>query len=133
MDPEKFLRLDSVIHAPIRLAVLSILISVENAQFTFLKESTGTTDGNLHTHLAKLANHGFISIRKTFAHNKPMTLCAITDEGREAFAGYLDQLEQIVKAQKKPGGKTEEKNQEKQERRKESISLDFSPENPYLD
>jgi len=108
MDPEPFLSLDSVIHAPIRLAVLSILISVENAQFTFLKESTGTTDGNLHTHLAKLEGHGLLTARKTFAGNKPQTLYAITEKGRNAFMEYLEQLERIVKAGKEPEEKTGE-------------------------
>lgn len=106
MDPEKFLRLDSVIHAPIRLAVLSILISVENAQFTFLKESTGTTDGNLHTHLAKLEGHGLLTVRKTFARNKPQTLYSITEKGRNAFVEYLEQMERIVKAGREPAGIT---------------------------
>jgi DNA-binding PadR family transcriptional regulator len=106
MDPEPFLNLDSVVHAPVRLAVLSILISVENAQFTFLKESTGTTDGNLHTHLAKLEGHGLLTVRKTFARNKPQTLYSITEKGRNAFAAYLEQLERIVRAGNKPEEKT---------------------------
>jgi DNA-binding PadR family transcriptional regulator len=130
VDFEPFLRLDSVIHAPVRLAVLSILISVENAQFTFLKESTGTTDGNLHTHLAKLEGHGFIAIRKTFAGKKPQTLYSITETGRQAFTRYLEQLENIVKSQKKEGEKAGEMEQNRQNN---SINLDFSPENPYLD
>ena len=130
MDLEKLLHLDAVIHAPMRLAILSILITVENAQFTFLKESTGATDGNLSTHLAKLEGHGFIAIRKTFAGKKPQTLCAITEKGRAAFTEYLEQLEHIVKAPQKQGKKTAGKEQAKQ---KNSIFLDFSPDNPYLD
>ena len=126
MDHAKFLKLDSVIHAPIRLAVLSILITVENAQFTFLKEATGATDGNLSTHLAKLEDHGFITIRKTFAGKKPQTLCVITEKGRQAFVRYLEQLEQIVRPPKK-------RSEKKQEKQSNPLSLDFSPENPYLD
>ena len=102
MDPEKFLRLDSVVHAPVRLAVLSILVSVESAQFTFLKESIGATDGNLSTHLAKLEGHGLIAVLKTFAGSKPKTLYSITEKGRDALVGYLEQLERIVEAGKNP-------------------------------
>jgi len=101
MDHDKILNLDPIIHAPTRLAILSILITVENANFSFLKESTGTTDGNLSTHLTKLETHGLITIEKTFKGKKPQTICAITGKGRKGFYTYLEQLEQIVRMQKK--------------------------------
>ena len=100
MKHEKILNLDPIIHAPARLAILSILITVENANFTFLKESTGTTDGNLSTHLTKLEESGYVSIEKKFVGKKPQTTCAITKKGRTAFEKYLEQLEQIVQRQK---------------------------------
>lgn len=100
MKHDKILSLDPIIHAPTRLAILSILINVESANFTFLKESTGTTDGNLSTHLTKLENSGYIRIEKRFVGKKPQTSCAITQKGRKAFEAYLDQLEQIVQRQK---------------------------------
>lgn len=100
MDQNKIFQLDPIIHAPTRLAILSILITVENANFTFLKESIGVTDGNLSTHLTKLESSGIITIEKTFKGKKPQTICAITNKGREAFKNYLDQLEQIVQSQK---------------------------------
>lgn len=100
MDQNQILRLDPIIHAPTRLAILSILITVKNANFTFLKDSIGVTDGNLSTHLTKLESAGIITIEKTFKGKKPQTNCAITDKGREAFKNYLDQLEQIVQSQK---------------------------------
>ncbi len=100
MSHEKILQLDQVIHAPTRLAILSILITVENANFTFLKESIGTSDGNLSTHLTKLEEAGYIKIKKTFQGKKPQTICAITAKGRKAFQAYLDQLDQIVQMQK---------------------------------
>lgn len=101
MDHEQILQLDPLIHAPTRLAIVSILITVENANFTFLKESTGTTDGNLSTHLTKLETNGLITIQKTFKGKKPQTICAITEKGRKAFQSYLEQLEQIVRMRKK--------------------------------
>jgi DNA-binding transcriptional ArsR family regulator len=97
MDHQEILKLDAMIHAPIRLAILSVLISVENANFTFLKENTGTTDGNLSTHLSKLEEAGYIRIKKKFVGKKPQTLCFITEKGRNAFMEYLNQMEQIVK------------------------------------
>ncbi|HDP97808.1 MAG TPA: transcriptional regulator [bacterium] len=100
MDQHQILQLDPIIHAPTRLAILSILITVENANFTFLKESIGVTDGNLSTHLTKLESSGIVTIEKTFKGKKPQTICAITDKGRDAFKNYLDQLEQIVQSQK---------------------------------
>jgi DNA-binding PadR family transcriptional regulator len=130
MDPDDFLRLDSVIHAPIRLAVLSVLTTVENARFTSLRESTSATDGNLSTHLAKLEKHGFIAARKTFEGKRPQTLYSVTDKGRMAFAEYLEQLKHIVKTRQNKGEKTAEIKRVEQSN---SVFLDFSPENPYLD
>ena len=100
MRHEKILQLDPIIHAPTRLAILSILVTVENANFSFLKESTGTTDGNLSTHLTKLETSGYIGIKKMFKGKKPQTICRITEKGRKAFESYLEQLEQIVMTQK---------------------------------
>jgi len=101
MSHEQILKLDPLIHVPARLAILSILIMVETANFTFLKESIGTTDGNLSTHLTKLETNGFITIKKAFKGKKPQTTCAITNKGRTAFTRYLDQLEQIIRTKKK--------------------------------
>jgi len=100
MDHEQIMKLDPIIHAPTRLAILSILITVENANFTFLKESIGTSDGNLSTHLTKLENNGLVKIKKTFKGKKPQTICAITAKGKNNFKNYLTRLEQIVQMQK---------------------------------
>lgn len=101
MDPKEFLKLNPVVHAPIRLAVLSILVSVDNANFSYLKDATGTSDGNLSTHLSKLEDSGYITIDKRFVGKKPQTLCRITVEGKEALLQHIAQLESIVTAQKK--------------------------------
>jgi len=101
MSHEEILKLDPVIHAPNRLAILTILANVESANFTFLKEAIGITDGNLNTHLTKLEEHKFIKIKKAFVGKKPQTTCIISEKGRQAFLSYLDKMEQIVKNQKK--------------------------------
>jgi DNA-binding transcriptional ArsR family regulator len=96
MKPETILQLDPMIHAPTRLAILSILIGVEQANFTYLKEAINTSDGNLSTHLSKLETGGLITIKKFFKGKKPQTVCKITNKGENALSTYLGQLEKIV-------------------------------------
>jgi DNA-binding MarR family transcriptional regulator len=105
MSQEQILNIDPLIHAPIRLAALSILITVQNANFSFLKESINTTDGNLSTHLTKLEEAGYIKIEKTFKGKKPQTICSITAQGRDAFNVYINNLEKIINKQKSISGK----------------------------
>jgi DNA-binding HxlR family transcriptional regulator len=85
-----------VIHSQVRLAVISILVSARRADFNFLKKATGTSDGNLSTHLAKLEEAGYISVTKSFRGKKPLTTCALTEKGRSAFARYLKALESYL-------------------------------------
>ena len=101
MGQDQILDIDPMIHAPIRLAALSILATVKNANFSFLKESINTTDGNLSTHLTKLEEAGYIYVKKIFKEKKPQSIYAMTDQGRDAFTKYIEKLEQIVKNQKK--------------------------------
>ncbi|MCK4557954.1 MAG: transcriptional regulator [Candidatus Aminicenantes bacterium] len=96
MRPEKFAQLNPVIHSRIRLAVLSILISVREASFNYLKETIGTTDGNLSASLSKLEEAGYISIKKSFKGKKPLTTCSIREKGRTAFSKYMKALETYI-------------------------------------
>jgi DNA-binding HxlR family transcriptional regulator len=98
MSPEKFEPLDPVIHSPVRLAVLSVLASVKQADFNYLKGATETTDGNLSTHLARLEESGYIVIKKSFKARKPFTTCSLTEKGRTAFHNYLKALESYFPA-----------------------------------
>jgi len=75
---------------------MSVLITAEEADFTYLKEVTQTADGNLNTHLTKLEQSGLISIKKSFKGKKPLTTCSITLQGTTAFKQYLDQMERII-------------------------------------
>ncbi len=90
--------LDPVIHGKLRLALLSLLAGVEQAEFTWLKEKTGSTDGNLGAHLLKLEEAGYVSVEKKFVARKPMTLYAMTTAGREALASYVQALKQLLGA-----------------------------------
>lgn len=88
--------LDPIIHAPVRLSIMTILISVKDADFNYLKEATGTTDGNLSTHLGKLENARYLKTVKRFVAKKPRTTCSITVSGRSAYEKYIGTLEQYI-------------------------------------
>ena len=84
--------LDPIIHGKLRLAILSLLSSVDDAEFTWLRDKTGSTDGNLGAHLLKLEEAGYIGVEKKFILRKPITLYRMTDSGRDALAGYVRAL-----------------------------------------
>lgn len=100
MSSKEIMKLDPLIHAPIRLSVLSVLMAVQSADFAYLKKSTQATDGNLSTHLSKLETAGYISLNKSFEGKKPKTHCAITPQGRTRFIQYIENLQVIVDQQK---------------------------------
>lgn len=100
MPPDKFAPLDPVIHSQIRLAVLSILLSAEKAEFNYLKKTIGTSDGNLSTHLSKLEEAGYVAVKKSFKGKKPLTTCSLTKKGRDAFSRYLKVLEEYIHTEK---------------------------------
>lgn len=89
-------RLDDVIHSRIRLAVMSILVGVEEAEFTYLRDRTGATDGNLGAHLRKLEEARYVAVEKRFEDRKPVTRYGLTEEGREAFRRYVDRLGAMI-------------------------------------
>ncbi len=91
-----FKELDPLLHSELRLAVMSILISVESADFVYLKEQTKATAGNLSVQLDKLNKAGYIDIEKTFKGKIPQTLCRITPKGSSAFADYVEALKGYI-------------------------------------
>ena len=101
MNREQIENLDPIVHAPVRLAVLSILNAVLSAPFTWLKEQTGASDGALSTHLSKLEEHGYLSVEKKFVGKKPQTRYAITPAGRQALLEHLERLKKIIDEQVK--------------------------------
>ena len=88
--------LDPILHSQLRLAVVSLLISVESAEFTYIKEKTGSTAGNLSVQLDKLSGAGYIKVEKTFKGKKPLTTCKITPAGLKAFENYVTALKQYI-------------------------------------
>ena len=97
MNPEPFLKLDRVIHEKGRMAIMSLLAATRDLSFTEMRETLGMTDGNLSVHLRTLQEAGYIAVTKTFQNRKPLTTCSLTNDGRKAFADYIDLLEQIVR------------------------------------
>jgi len=91
-----FKDLDPLLHSQLRLAITSLLISVDSAEFTFIKEKTNSTAGNLSVQLDKLQEAGYISIEKSFRGKKPLTTCKITRKGLKAFEEYVTNLKQYI-------------------------------------
>ena len=88
-----FKDLDPILHSQLRLAVMSLLISVKEAEFTFLKEKTNATAGNLSVQIQKLKEAGYIEVIKQFKDNYPQTICKITPLGIDAFEEYVKNLQ----------------------------------------
>lgn len=97
MSEFDYQNLDDIIHSRIRLAIMSVLITVEEAEFNFLKEKVNTTDGNLSVHLKKLEEANYISVKKEFIDRKPKTVYSLTKTGIKAFELYVAQLEKLIK------------------------------------
>lgn len=97
MNDFDYQQLDDTLHSRIRLAVVAALVSVERADFNFLKEMVKTTDGNLSTHLKKLEEVGYVSSKKRFVERKPQSTYKITDKGRRALEEYVNTLEKFLK------------------------------------
>ena len=91
-----FKPLDPLLHSQLRLAIMSLLISVEEAEFTFLKEETNSTAGNLSVQLDKLEKAGYIAIEKSFRGKRPLTTCKITSKGLKAFEDYVETLKKYI-------------------------------------
>ena len=91
-----FKELNPILHSQLRLAVISLLISVKEAEFTFLKEKTNSTAGNLSVQIQKLKEAGYIDVVKQFRDNYPLTICKITKQGIKAFEEYVNNLQSYL-------------------------------------
>ena len=97
MSDFNYQQLDDLIHSRIRLAIMAVLISVGEAEFTFLRNETKTTDGNLSVNLRKLEDAGYISVKKSFVDRKPRSTYQLTKRGHRAFKAYVDRLENLIR------------------------------------
>ena len=96
----RFKELDPILHSQLRLAVISLLIGTEVAEFTYIREQTGSTAGNLSIQITKLKEAGYIEVTKKFRNNYPLTLCSITKLGREKFTEYVKDLRDYLSPEK---------------------------------
>jgi DNA-binding transcriptional ArsR family regulator len=100
VSPEPFRQLDRVIHERGRLAIMSLLAASPELSFTELREALQMTDGNLSVHIRTLQETGYVAVTKCFQAHKSLTTCALTADGRKAFAKYVGLLEEIVQQAK---------------------------------
>lgn len=88
--------LDPLLHSELRLAIMSLLVSAEEAEFPYIKEQTGATAGNLSVQIDKLSAVGYIEVEKTFKGKRPCTICRITSEGLKAFEDYVKAIKSYL-------------------------------------
>lgn len=96
MEMHPLTEVNTIIHAPARLMVMSYLYVVESADYVFLIRTTGLTWGNLSTHIGKLEEAGYVAIHKEFRDRKPHTSISLTAQGREAFRAYKQSMQQML-------------------------------------
>ena len=92
-----FRELDPLLHSQLRLAVVSLLVGLDEADFVYLKEKTEATAGNLSVQIDKLSQAGYVEVEKGFEGKRPRTVCRITAQGRAAFAEYVDALKDYIR------------------------------------
>lgn len=92
----QFKDLDPLLHSQLRLAIVSILMNADAAEFTFIREQTNATSGNISIQITKLKEAGYIEVEKKFSNNYPQTLCRITELGRQKFEEYVKSLSQYL-------------------------------------
>jgi DNA-binding HxlR family transcriptional regulator len=100
MDDFDYQKIDDVISSRIRTAIMAVLVSVQEAEFTFIRDKINATDGNLSVHLKKLEDNKYIEVTKKFIERKPHSIYKITERGRKAFEEYIRYLESVIKNKK---------------------------------
>ena len=95
-----FKPLDPLLHSELRLAVMSLLVGVKEAEFSFIKEKTNASAGNLSVQITKLNDAGYITVKKTFKDNYPLTTCKITPKGVSAFDNYVKTISDYLNQKK---------------------------------
>lgn len=91
-----FRKLNPILHSELRLAVMSILVGVDEADFVYIRKQTGATAGNLSVQLDKLNEAGYITVEKGFKGKKPCTTCRVTESGVVAFSEYVSALKDYI-------------------------------------
>ncbi len=100
MNAKPIQQLDRVIHEKGRMAIMSMLVAAPELSFTDMRDTLEMTDGNLTTHIRTLQQAGYVAVSKSYKKNRPLTTCALTTDGRQAFGEYVGLLEKIVEQAK---------------------------------
>ncbi len=95
-----FKDLDPILHSQLRLSIVSILMTVEEANFSFIKETTKAAAGNISIQIKNLQDAGYVKVKKSFKNNYPNTSVSITSKGIEAFENYVGNLKKYINPQK---------------------------------
>lgn len=95
-SPFDYRGIDDVIHSRIRLAVMAILASVDDAEFTYLRDKVGATDGNLSTHLSRLTDAGYVTVRRALVDGRSVSRYRLAPRGKEAFEAYMRKIEELL-------------------------------------
>ena len=95
-----FKDLDPILHSQLRLSIVSILMTVDEANFTFIQETTKAAAGNISIQIKKLQDAGYVKVKKTFKNNYPNTTVSMTDKGIKAFETYVNNLKKYINPQK---------------------------------
>jgi len=90
-------RIDQLFHTPIRFAAMALLVNEGAVEFGAMRDALGATDGNLSRHMRRLEHAGYVAVEKQFVGRKPRTTYRITDAGRQAFAAYLEGLNDMFR------------------------------------
>jgi DNA-binding transcriptional ArsR family regulator len=97
MSDASYKKIDEHLHSRIRLAIVSILVGVEEIEFTALRDRVGATDGNMNAHLKKLEDAGYLAVKKQFVKRKPVTSYRLTAKGKDSFKKYVEILEGFIR------------------------------------
>ena len=95
-----FKDLDPLLHSQLRLSIISLLIGVKDAEFTYIREKTGATSGNVSVQVSKLEEAGYVTVKKEFKNNYPCTTLSITQKGIKAFEDYVNNLKSYIDIKK---------------------------------
>lgn len=93
---KNFVELDPLLHSQLRLAIISLLVSVKEADFAYLQETTNSSNGNLSVQISKLKDAEYIDVNKSFVNNYPKTTCKITKKGTKAFEKYVSDIKNYL-------------------------------------
>ena len=97
---KNFVELDPLLHSQLRLAIISVLVGVKEADFSYIQEATQSTNGNLSVQITKLKDAEYIEVKKSFENNYPKTTCKITKKGLKAFEKYVEDIKNYLSPKK---------------------------------